>query len=253
MTQKTKISIANIEKKLKSQKAEFIRTCADMCAADNKNVFPVDLFAIGSANRALHLSRAMIILVKNESMIAAVSLARLHLDTLLRLWSVWLVEKPHDHALAIMGGKRLDHLIDRKKQKLTDSYLVKSYATEFDAPWIASVYKTTSSFVHFSDKAIFQTMSKLEDDGKFRMQLSNSVTGSASEVNELFEFILETNARILVLLIGWSHTKSTTRPYPAFLMLITLCSVASAVLRNLPMLRAAWRMRCSFSTMAMRI
>ena len=33
---------------------------------------------------------------------------------------------------------------------------------------------------------------------------------------------------------------------------ITLCSVSSAVDRNFLMLRAAWRMRCSFSTSAMR-
>ena len=88
-----------------------LHTPADSTSA---NTALTDLFVLGAAKRALSLSASIFMLVDEEQMLAAITLARPHLDTLLRLHSLELVGDVAEHVTAIMGGERLDKRKDRR-------------------------------------------------------------------------------------------------------------------------------------------
>jgi len=91
---------------------------------EEKNVYPLDLFAIGSIKRALSQIDGFLTLIAESNYVAAAPLIRLQLDIGLRFSAFWLVRNPHELAKEILNRKEIRNFKDSKNQRLTDSYLI---------------------------------------------------------------------------------------------------------------------------------
>lgn len=123
-------------------------------------LYGMDLLAAGALNRSKAHIAGFRHLVEGKNLICAGVLLRLQLDTALRFHASFLVEQPHEFALAVLGGKRVRDLKDRDGRKMTDAYLVEKLGQEFE--WVPRVYERTSGYVHFSATHLMSAMSLTE-------------------------------------------------------------------------------------------
>lgn len=178
-----------------------------MLEADGSKLFPLDLLAVAALNRSLSNSSAFTQLVRSENYLTAASLVRRQLDTFLRFFAAYQVSDPHEFAISVLAGTEVRKLKDRSGSFMTDRHLVESVAPEF--PWVPSVYKATSGFIHLSDKHIYSTIQSAAADGAFSMPIGSDPdrfpTGLWVEMIE--GFIAATDA-LFRYLEGWSFTKA---------------------------------------------
>jgi hypothetical protein len=121
-----------------------------------KVIYPLDFLAFAILNRSLCLTSGFVALIRANNLIAAAPLVRIQLDNSLRFYASSLVDQPHDFAMKVLGGTRIDKMKDRSGKRLSDSYLVELLSAHH--PWITLVYKETSGFVHLSEKHIFNSL-----------------------------------------------------------------------------------------------
>ena len=140
-------------------------------------------------------------------MVSARSLLRVHIDTALRFSAAWLVEQPHEFALKVIGGGRIDKLKDREGSKLTDAHLVKVHAAEYQ--WLPKVYENLSGYIHFSGSHVFDSVAKIGDN-----DMSISFEFSATDYKfpefswvEILECTREATAMLTKYLDGYIFTK----------------------------------------------
>lgn len=181
-----------------------------MFSAENGAIYPVDLFAFATINRSLNLVVPFCDLVKEKNIIVAAPLIRMQLDNLLRFYAVFLVEAPHDFAMDVMRGKHVRKLKDRSGNKMTDNYLHRKLSEEEGQEWITSVYESTSGYIHFSERHIFNSF-KLDDqrENKFTGKMTygeHDIEDSAFlESIEAFSAITDL---LFKYLHGWCYTKA---------------------------------------------
>jgi hypothetical protein len=137
-------------------------------------LYGMDLLAAGALNR----SKAHIVgfrtLIEAKNLICAGALLRLQLDTALRFYAGFLVERPHDFALAVLRGERVRDLKDRSGKRMTDAYLVEKLGEEFS--WVPRVYERTSGYVHLSSTHLLSALSPSNEadpeDRSFTIKIS---------------------------------------------------------------------------------
>lgn len=130
--------------------------------APNAPMFGLDLLAYGAIKRNLSTTTAISQMVSSWNMLSARALLRVHIDTALRFSAAWLVEQPHDFALKVIGGHRIDKLKDQTGSKLTDAHLIKIRVSEY--PWLPKVYDSLSGYIHFSGTHVLDSMAALSDE-----------------------------------------------------------------------------------------
>ncbi len=180
----------------------------DMMKVDGGTMYPVDLVALAAIKRVLSTSAAFRQLIEALNLISARAILRVHLDTVLRFYAVWLVDNPHDFAKKVIDGEQINHLKDRTGNKMTDSYLAKVLSK--DHKWIPTVYANLCGYVHLSSQHLFASVAKLDREGlNVSLQISeydlNAPEFSWIEVVECFN---ETTKIFLNYLSGWVYTKT---------------------------------------------
>ncbi|OIQ83024.1 hypothetical protein GALL_351710 [mine drainage metagenome] len=125
----------------------------------NAEMYPLDLLAFGAIKRNLSTARAISHMVGTWNMVSARSLLRVHIDTGLRFSAAWLVDKPHEFAVQVYGGARIDKLKDQDGRRMTDSHLVEVRSNEY--PWLPRVYEQLSGYIHFSGAHVFDSISEV--------------------------------------------------------------------------------------------
>lgn len=178
-----------------------------MFSAYGGNIYPVDLLAIGAIKRTVSMSGGIKLLVNAFNMICARSLLRLQIDTVIRFFSVFIVEEPHDFALKILGGEQINHLIDSSGKKMTDAYLVSKLAP--DHPWLPNVYKNLSGYIHFSDQHLFSPVQNIDDGThtvEYAIQEKDTKYPEFSWV-EVVDCFNECTDIFMKYLEGWIFTK----------------------------------------------
>jgi hypothetical protein len=141
---------------------------------------------------------------------AASHLVRPYLDNFLRLFAAHLVKNPHEFAHEVMKGKKVEEFFDKENQKqaLKDWYLREKASESY--PWINKVYKTTSGYIHFSAKHIYNPIVNVD--------LANSTIGTyltkydsetVTDLNriEAVLVMIEISNCILEYAYGWARTK----------------------------------------------
>lgn len=87
---------------------KLLLNSAERVTADNANIFPFDFLANAAINRSVAISTGFRTLIRDQNFICAGALIRLHLDTVLRFMAGFIVDKPHEFATSVMGGKRIN-------------------------------------------------------------------------------------------------------------------------------------------------
>lgn len=178
-----------------------------MLEADGRKLFSLDFLAVAALNRSLSNSSAFTQLVRAQNYLVAASLVRLQLDTFLRFFAAYLVSNPHEFAASVLAGTEVRKLKDRSGALLTDRYLVESVASEF--PWAPSVYKSTSGFIHLSDKHIYSAIQSVEDDGRLSMLIGSDPDRFPGELwVEMAEGFIAATDALFRYLEGWAFTKA---------------------------------------------
>ncbi|UJP65166.1 hypothetical protein [Mongoliitalea daihaiensis] len=176
-----------------------------------EGLYHLDFYLNGTYSRALSLIEGFIVLLESKNYMAASHLVRPYLDNFLRLFAAWLVENPHDFANEVMKGKKVEEFFDKEnaKQKLRDWYLRDRASEEY--PWIKDVYNTTSGYIHFSRKHIFNPIVEVNiNDFTIGSYLSKYDSKTVTDLNriEAVLVMIEISNCILEYAYGWARTKS---------------------------------------------
>lgn len=170
-------------------------------------IFGLDLLACGAIKRNLSTTAAISQMVNSWNMVGARSLLRVHIDTSLRFSAAWMVDKPHEFALKVIAGDRIDKFKDSKGFRLTDAHLVKVHSAEYQ--WLPKVYESLSGYIHFSNSHVFDSVAKIGGD-----DMSISFEISATDYKfpefswiEIIEGTREATAILVKYLEGYILTK----------------------------------------------
>ena len=179
-----------------------------MMEADNRAMYPVDMYAFGSIKRSLAHCKGFATLIDTKNLTCGGGILRMQLDTLLRFFAVFIVDEPHAFASSVMHGKQVKEHKDRLGNKMNDAYLVRILSKEY--PWIESVYKETSGYVHFSSKHIFAAMESVaSEDRTITFQLSSDDVERAEQFyDEAITAFYHITEIFLLYLEGWVRTKA---------------------------------------------
>ena len=123
--------------KLKSFREKHFELGKRVIEADDGALYPLDLLIIASLNRSVSLIKGFASLIEQKNFISAAPLLRLQLDNCLRLSACTLVSNPHEFAVRIFEGERVNNMKDRNGKKMGDGYLAKKMSDDY--PWILDV------------------------------------------------------------------------------------------------------------------
>ncbi|WP_374566628.1 hypothetical protein [Nitrosomonas sp.] len=169
--------------------------------------YGLDFLAGAALNRTMANIDAFNTLIRARNLVIAGALLRMQLDTALRFYAAFLVEKPHDFALEVLKGIRIDKLQDINGNRLTDSHLVKLLSQEF--PWVKRVYQATSGYIHLSGTHIHHTINEVREDRKFSVKLSPKDRDLPDTLyTEAIEAFIESIKLLLKYIDGWIFTKN---------------------------------------------
>ena len=125
--------------------------------ADKGKEFSYEHFYLyGIANRTLAQTRAFKHCVEDRNGLVATAMLRLQLDTALRLYALFWVADADTFSEEVFKGKQIDHLKAADGELMKDKYLRNKLVATY--PWVETVYKHTSSSIHFSNRHILDAL-----------------------------------------------------------------------------------------------
>jgi hypothetical protein len=125
-------------------------------------------YLYGIARRALAQSSAFRQMIAAKNSLVALSLVRLQLDTVLRLYALFWVADSEQFAHEVFKGTEINKLKAADGSLLSDRYLKKQVAKTND--WMPAVYAETSGYIHFSQRHILAALS-MKDAGTREAQV----------------------------------------------------------------------------------
>jgi hypothetical protein len=120
--------------------------------------------------------------------VVAAPLLRMQLDSLVRVHYIATVKGSRPFAERLIAGEEFRNITDAEGKRLTDHRL--NELAKDDHPWIESVCKATSGWVHFSPehlRAAFQVQE--QDDGTFTIAGGIPIRPEQIPVSALEELI----------------------------------------------------------------
>ena len=134
-------------------------------------IFSSTLYTMGAYKRFQANTSAFLQLIESRNYAVAAAVLRMQIDVAVRLFGLSLVHDPDAVCLGLINGERYDKFKDRNKNRLQDAYLVREIGKQ--APWIPRVYERTSGFIHLSEKHLFSSVAKCDDEGLFSLALNS--------------------------------------------------------------------------------
>ena len=170
-------------------------------------MFPFDLLSFGAVKRNIGTARAFQMMIESWNMVCARSLLRIHIDTSLRFSAAWLVDEPHEFAMRVLKGERIDKMKDKDGRRLTDAHLVSVHTAEH--PWLPDVYKSLSGYVHFSGSHIYDSVASVGDQDRTVSLEVSDVDLKFPEFSwiEVLDCFRETTSILARYLRGYAETK----------------------------------------------
>ncbi len=177
----------------------------ELLEADEGNAFGLDFLAAAAYKRSMSLCTGFTTLVRSENYQCSAALVRLQLDTALRFFAAFIVDKPHDFAIEVLKGEHIRKMIDRDGNKMTDQYLKEILGKKYE--WVPRVYDATSGFIHLSDKHIFSIWEG-QNDNTFSMRISAVDEHFSDELwIEMADAFIASTDVLFEYLNGWVFTK----------------------------------------------
>ena len=169
-------------------------------------MYPMDFLVAAVLNRSLCLLAGFSRLVEQRNLVAAAPLLRLQLDNGLRLSAAWLVDEPHQLAMAVLAGEKISSLRDRFGMRMTDRQLVTTLSA--DHPWIPSVYEHTSGYVHLSEKHMFNAIQAKPEGRAVVVKISDRDSFETDDPYlEAIGAFVQCTKLVLKYAHGWVYTK----------------------------------------------
>lgn len=171
-------------------------------------------FLLAAVRRTLSLESAFRQAVEARNGQMAMTLIRLNLDTLARLYALYWAEETKGMtaetlAMDVARGKSIkDMKLRGSKEKASDGWLIRQI--EGLGKWIPEVYKKTSGAIHFSDFHISQLLQqakpvKMLDDGSLHAELCLG-PGEKDADPELYRELRQAFLHIsLMLIVAINH------------------------------------------------
>lgn len=170
-------------KTLKEYNQKIVQLFSFSISGAAGHLYDYDLYAAGAANRAIAIINSFSLLLPVEPL-GAITLIRIHLDTLLRMNAPALAEDRISFVRDVMGGEPIrdikvhpDTASESKLQKgakLYDSNLVK-VLKQFGER-IERIYENYCNDIHFSGKAINKAVVEGEDGIHFSIGTNEFIT-----------------------------------------------------------------------------
>ena len=91
-----------------------------MLTADGGKLFALDLLAAATVKRSMSLCSGFALLVRSVNYTSAAAILRLQLDSCLRFYAAFIVEKPHEFATEVLRGTPIRKLKDKNGAVMTD-------------------------------------------------------------------------------------------------------------------------------------
>lgn len=120
-----------------------------------------DLFFCAATDRCMQLIGGFISMLQNRNLTCAGALLRLQLDNCMRSYSAFIAEDKEKVINCIIYGERIDKQKSQDGNLLKDVYL-KNELSKLD-PGFSVVYDNTSGYIHFSDRAFYQTVKSCDN------------------------------------------------------------------------------------------
>ena len=121
----------------------------------------VGMLVLAAAKRSTALAEGFTAMIRARNFHAAAPMVRMQLDTALRVAALRFVSDPHAYAAAVMEGGAVYKLKDDTGVRLTDHRLLARLGETF--PWIETVYRDASAFVHLSAKHLWTSIAALDE------------------------------------------------------------------------------------------
>ena len=182
------------------------RALFESCSAE---VFPCDALALAVLDRSLGLVNGVRVLISNNGYTSGMALLRLQIDNILRLHGVIASGDAHGCAGKVLDGKHLRNLKNKKGDKMSDGYLVRSLSSTI--PWIQDVYDTCSGFVHLSDRHVHYFLARcpVGPDGKRVFSIGDEDEHVPIESKrQLIKAFVGTTRGVTKLVTAWSQVRS---------------------------------------------
>ena len=202
-------SVENLLAKLGQLKDQATQQLVSAWTADEAQLFSTDLVALGVARRTYAVVEGFVTLLRQRNPLCCGALLRLQLDTAMRFYACWLVDKPEEVALALLDDRHLDKIKSREGKWLADAYLHEQLSKQY-GDWVSRVYRNTSGFVHFTGRAMLDARTD-HDAAAGRESVSLQGSGriwTEPEMVEMVSAFVESVGITVNLLYSWSYTKS---------------------------------------------
>ena len=171
-------------------------------------MFPQDFVVLAVLSRSLALMEGFRLVVENRNLLCAAPLIRLQIDSVMRLYAFSLVEDPKPLLVALLEDKPLNRLTSREGNSLTDRYLHQELSKVY--PWVDSVYRATSSFIHLSAPHMRAPFTGVKDEFRtIRFELGSGAgrQWTEAELNEAVEAFTAATRALIELSHDWTLCK----------------------------------------------
>lgn len=136
-----------------------------------ENLTKDDLFFCATLDRCLHLMDGLSIMLRERNLTCAGPVLRLQMDNCMRTYAAFIAEDKDAVTSCLIHGTPIKQLKDVNGKKMTDWYL-KEQITKIDASF-GQVYEQASGYIHLSEKAFYQTVTDIDDDGLLTLQVGH--------------------------------------------------------------------------------
>lgn len=198
-------------KELEAVENDIRAVVMQMMKPGEVQMYPIDLMAMAVMNRAVSNIYAFTTMIRQKNFGIAAAVLRLHLDSLLRLSACWLHERPHELAMLILGGERLDKQKDMHKRLMTDKYLAERLSEKY--PWVLKVYQETSGYVHLSRKHMLLA-NEVKDQNKHISKISRFDEVGKDQKIEAINCVMEITRIQIGYLKAWNYQKRNACSIP---------------------------------------
>lgn len=121
-----------------------------------------DFFFCAATDRCMNLIDGFICMLQERNLTCAGALLRLQLDNCMRTYAAFIAADKDAVIDCVISGNRIDKQKSKDGNLLKDVYL-KNELSKLDTGFSA-VYDNTSGYIHFSDRAFYQTVKSCDDN-----------------------------------------------------------------------------------------
>lgn len=159
-----------------------------------------DFVLLGIIHRSIKINEGFISLIDKWNLLCAAPMIRLQIDTLLRLSYLSTLEDREDISRRIFSGEPFNNIKGKDGKNLSDARLRKCATEAF--PWINEIYKNASRFIHLSEKHIFASIIKInENDHTVYFDIGGESRNAKEEdITSYYDAMIRINKAILQLI-----------------------------------------------------